>query len=98
MFYSYDILGGEARELHAYKVCYQFLVAASGAFEVMLDDGVNRRTVLLNRSYYGLYLPRMIWRQLENFSTNSLALVLASILCTADDYILNYEKFKTWVK
>ena len=75
VFYSYDIPGGEARGAHAHKECHQFLVAASGAFEVVLDDGVNKRTVLLNRPFYGLHIPPGIWAAEQGFSSGSVCLV-----------------------
>lgn len=78
VFYSYDIPGGEARGAHAHKECHQFLVAASGAFEVVLDDGVNKRTVLLNRPFYGLHIPPGIWASEQGFSSGSICLVLTS--------------------
>jgi len=94
-YWIYDVPGGEVRGGHAYKTLDEFIVALSGSFEVKLDDGKVQRTFLLNRSYYGLYVPRMIWRSLENFSTNSLCLILASNSYNPDDYIYNYQKFKS---
>ena len=93
-FWIYDVPGGESRGGHAYKRSQEFIVALSGSFDVILDDGKEKRTFSLNRSYYGLYVPNGIWRQMENFSTNSLALVLASTEYFPDDYIRNYEKLK----
>ena len=78
VFYSYDIPGGEARGAHAHKECHQFLIAASGSFEVVLDDGVNKRTILLNRPFYGLHIPPGIWASEQGFSSGSVCLVLAS--------------------
>lgn len=78
VFYSYDIPGGESRGAHAHRHCHQFIVAASGSFEVALDDGVNKRTVLLNRPYYGLHVPPGIWAAEQGFSSGSICLVLAS--------------------
>ena len=78
VFYSYDIPGGEARGAHAHKECHQFLIAASGAYEVLLDDGVNKRTVLLNRPFYSLHVPPGIWASEQAFSSGSICLVLAS--------------------
>jgi hypothetical protein len=92
-FWIYDVPGGEIRGGHAYKKNHEFIVALSGSFDVILDDGIKRETFSLNRSYYGLYVPNRIWRQMENFSTNSLALVLASTKYDADDYIYDYEGF-----
>ena len=93
VFYSYDIPGGEARGAHAHKECQQFLVAASGAFEVALDDGINKRTVLLNRPFYGLYVPSGIWAAEQGFSSGSICLVLASEGYDESDYIRDYENF-----
>ena len=78
VFYSYDIPGGEARGAHAHKSCHQLLVAASGSYEVVLDDGINKRTILLNRPFYGLHIPPGIWAAEQGFSSGSICLVLAS--------------------
>ena len=93
VFYSYDIPGGEARGAHAHKECHQFIVAASGAFEVVLDDGRNKRTVLLNRPFYGLHVPPGIWAAEQGFSSGSICLVLASHGYEEEDYIRNYDDF-----
>lgn len=93
VFYSYDIPGGESRGAHAHKACHQFLVAASGAFEVLLDDGKNKRTVLLNRPFYGLHVPPGIWASEQGFSSGSVCLVLASHPYQAEDYIRVYNEF-----
>ena len=93
VFYSYDIPGGESRGAHAHKECHQFLIAASGSFEVLLDDGINKRTVLLNRPFYGLHIPPGIWASEQGFSSGSICLVLASHPYEADDYIRDYEEF-----
>lgn len=93
VFYSYDIPGGEARGAHAHKECHQFLVAASGSYEVVLDDGVNKRTMTLNRPFYGLHIPPGIWAAEQSFSSGSICLVLASHPYDEDDYIRNYEVF-----
>lgn len=93
VFYSYDIPGGESRGAHAHKECHQFLVAASGAFEVLLDDGRNKRTVLLNRPFYGLHVPPGIWASEQGFSSGSVCLVLASHSYEAEDYIRDYNEF-----
>lgn len=90
----YDVPGGEMRGGHAYKELNEFIVALSGSFDVILDDGNEKRTYSLNRSYYGLYVPKMIWRSLENFSTNSLCMILASNKYTEDDYLRDYTDFK----
>lgn len=93
VFYTYDIPGGESRGAHAHKECHQFIVAASGAFEVLLDDGINKRTVLLNRPFYGLHVPPGIWASEQGFSSGAICLVLASDLYSKDDYIRDYEEF-----
>lgn len=93
VFYSYDIPGGEERGAHAHKKCHQLLVAASGSFEVVLDDGVNKRTVLLNRPFYGLHIPPGIWASEQGFSSGSICLVLASHVYDEDDYIREHQEF-----
>jgi dTDP-4-dehydrorhamnose 3,5-epimerase-like enzyme len=93
-YWIYDVPGGEARGGHAYKENQEFIVALSGSFDVVLDDGYTRNVFSLNRSHYGLYVPKGIWRQMENFSTNSLALVLASTKYDISDYIYDYAVFK----
>lgn len=93
VFYSYDIPGGEARGAHAHKECHQFLIAASGAYEVLLDDGINKRTVLLNRPFYGLHVPPGIWASEQAFSSGSICLVLASHGYSEEDYIRDYQEF-----
>ena len=97
-YWIYDVPGGEIRGGHAYKENQEFIIALSGSFDVIIDDGKERETFSLNRSYYGLYIPKGIWRQMENFSTNSLALVLASIPYTPSDYIYDYELFKRQIR
>lgn len=93
-YWIYDVPGGEVRGGHAYKENREFIVALSGSFDVILDDGKERKIYSLNRSYYGLYVPKGIWREMNNFSTNSLALILASTPYDAADYIYDYEQFK----
>lgn len=93
-YWIYDVPGGEIRGGHAYKESQEFIVALSGSFDVILDDGNERETFSLNRSYYGLYVPKGLWRQMQNFSTNSLALIVASTTYNAEDYIYDYEEFK----
>ena len=93
VFYSYDIPGGEDRGAHAHKRCHQFLIAASGSFEVALDDGINKRTVLLNRPFYGLHVPPGIWAAEQGFSSGSICLVLASEAYSEEDYIRNYDDY-----
>lgn len=92
-YWIYDVPGGETRGGHAYKQNEEFIVALSGSFDVLLDDGNGERCFSLNRSYYGLFVPRGWWRSMNNFSTNSVALVLASIPYTPEDYIYDYEAF-----
>ena len=93
-YWIYDVPGGEKRGGHAYKENQEFIVALSGSFDVVLDDGTDKRTFHLNRSYYGLYVPNRLWREMENFSTNSLALVLASVPYSEGDYMRDYDEFK----
>ena len=93
-YWIYDVPGGEKRGGHAYRENQEFIVALSGSFDVVLDDGKEKKLYSLNRSYYGLYVPKGWWRQMENFSTNSLALVLASTPYNKEDYIYDYEEFK----
>ena len=90
-----DVPGGEKRGGHAYYHLQEFIVALSGSFDVVLHDGEKELRFHLNRSYYGLYVPKMYWRELENFSTNSLALILADNDYNEDDYIRNFDNFKT---
>lgn len=92
-FWIYDVPGGETRGGHAYRETQEFIVALSGSFDVVIDDGKAKKTYSLNRSYYGLYVPKMMWRQMVNFSTNSLALVLTSTDYDDSDYIREYETF-----
>ena len=89
----YDVPGGYDRGGHAYKETKEFIVALSGSFNVVVDDGKKRRVYPLNRSYFGLYVPNGIWRKMEDFSTNSLALVLSSTQFDANDYIRDYDEF-----
>jgi len=93
IYYTYDIPGGESRGGHAHLALQQLIIAASGSFTVELDDGAERRSFYLNRSYYGLYIPPMLWRDLTNFSSGSVALVLASEHYDEADYIREYAAF-----
>ncbi|MNS90793.1 TDP-4-oxo-6-deoxy-alpha-D-glucose-3,4-oxoisomerase [compost metagenome] len=93
VFYLYDIPGGESRGAHAHKECHQFLVASSGSFEVLLDDGKTQRLVQLNRPYIGLHIPPGIWASEVNFSSGSICLVLASHTYDEKDYIRNYQEY-----
>ena len=95
-YWIYDVPGGEHRGGHAYKENQEFIVAMSGSFDVILDDGKEKQTFHLNRSYYGLYVPKGLWREMDNFSTNSLALVLSSTKYNVNDYIRDYEEFKRY--
>lgn len=95
-YWIYDVPGGEQRGGHAYKENNEFIVAMSGSFDVHLDDGTEKKTFHLNRSYYGLFVPKGLWREMDNFSTNSLALVLSSTKYNANDYIRDYEEFKRY--
>ncbi len=92
-YWIYDVPGGEDRGGHAFKENQEFVIALSGAFDVVVDDGDNRKTFSLNRSYYGLYIPKGLWRTMENFSTNSFALEFGSVAYTAADYIRDYDEF-----
>lgn len=92
-YWIYDVPGGESRGGHAYKENQEFIVALSGSFDVVVDDGKEKKTFSLNRSYNGLYVPKGMWRVMENFSTNSLALVLSSTKFNMNDYIRNYDDF-----
>lgn len=93
-YWLYDVPGGESRGGHAYRTNQEFIVALSGSFDVILDDGNEKQSFTLNRSYYGLYIPKGLWREMINFSTNSLALILSSTDYDANDYIRDYEEFK----
>lgn len=92
-YWIYDVPGGEIRGGHAFKEQQEIIVALSGSFDVVVDDGQNKQTFSLNRSYYGLYVPVGLWRQMQNFSTNSLALILSSTHYKADDYIYDYNEY-----
>lgn len=94
VYWIYDVPGGEQRGGHAFKQTEELIVALSGSFDVVLNDGEKDRRFHLNRSYYGVYVPMMFWRMLENFSTNSLALIIASTDFNEEDYIRDFDKFK----
>ena len=94
VYWIYDVPGGEVRGGHAYKELQEFFVALSGSFDVVLNDGQNTRAVTLNRSYFGLYVQSMIWRRLENFSTNAVCLILASMPYTEEDYVRDFKIFQ----
>jgi len=93
-YWIYGVPGGEKRGGHAYRELREMIVALSGSFEVHLDDGTRRRTHLLSRGYVGLYVPNMIWRELESFSTNAVCLILASELYSESDYIRDHSEFR----
>ena len=94
-YWIYDVPGGETRGGHAFKEQQEFIVALSGSFDVVLNDGKKELKFSLNRSYYGLYVPKLYWRRMENFSTNSLALIVSDKAYNAQDYIRDFEEFKT---
>lgn len=98
VYWIYDVPGGEFRGSHAFKKSEEFIVAISGSFDVILYDGNEEKHFSLNRSYYGLYVEELVFRRLENFSTNSLALILASTTYDENDYIRNYDEFLTFIK
>ena len=98
VYYLYDVPGGEARGGHAHKQLQQFIIAASGSFDVVLDDSSSKERYHLNRSYYGLYIPSGMWRELDNFSSGSVCLVLASEYFDEQDYIRDYDVFRKYVR
>jgi len=95
-YWIYDVPGGQVRGGHSFKVQQEMIVALSGSFDVVVDDGSAKKTFSLNRSYYGLYIPAGLWRQMQNFSTNSLAMVLSSTHYIVSDYIRDYDDFITY--
>lgn len=94
VFYLYDVPGGQSRAGHALKDVEQVIIAMSGSFDVVLDDGAAKDTITLNRSYFGLYVPSLVWRELENFSSGSVCLVLASKPYSEDAYYRDYDAFR----
>jgi hypothetical protein len=98
VFYLYDVPGGATRAGHALKTCQQFIIAMSGSFDVVLDDGTDTKRYHLNRSYTGLYVPALIWRELENFSSGSVCTVLASEVYDEQSYYRDYEEFRKVVR
>jgi dTDP-4-dehydrorhamnose 3,5-epimerase-like enzyme len=92
-YWIYDVPGGEDRGGHAFKENQEVVIALSGAFDVVVDDGIRQKKFELNRSYYGLYIPAGLWRTMENFSTNSFALEFGSVKYSAEDYIRDYDEF-----
>ena len=97
-YWIYDVPGGQIRGGHAFREQQELIVALSGSFDIVVDDGKVKKTFSLNRSYYGLLVPAGLWRQMQNFSTNSLALVLSSTPFNEDDYIRDYEEFKSLIR
>lgn len=93
VYYLYDVPGGSERGGHAHKALEQFIIAISGSFDVITDDGAKKECYHLNRSYYGLHIPKLIWRELNNFSSGSVCLVVASLPYDEKDYIRNYDDF-----
>jgi hypothetical protein len=94
LYWIYDVPGGDTRGGHAYRELQEVVIALSGSFDLSLSDGTSRRTVTLNRSYYGVYVPSMIWRQMGNFSTNAVCLILASGPYDESDYLRKYDEFE----
>ena len=94
-YWIYDVPGGEIRGSHAFKESHEFIVSLSGSFDVVLHDGKNEKVIHLNRSYYGVYIPSMIWRTLNNFSTNAAALIVSSTSYDENDYIRDFITFKS---
>ena len=92
-YWIYDVPGGESRGGHAFRTNEEFIIALSGAFDVIVDDGIQKTKYTLNRSYYGLFVPAGLWREMENFSTNSLALEFGSTHYDVNDYIRDYDEF-----
>ncbi|OFY13363.1 MAG: hypothetical protein A2X16_00300, partial [Bacteroidetes bacterium GWF2_39_10] len=92
-YWIYDVPGGQVRGGHAFKEQEEFIISMSGSFDIIVDDGNEKKVYSLNRSYYGLYIPRGLWREMRNFSTNSLALVISSTSFTEEDYIRDYDVF-----
>lgn len=98
VYYLYDVPGGESRGAHAHKNLQQIVIAASGGFDITIDDGNNKKTVSLNRSYTGLHLRPGMWRELHNFSSGAICLVLASEMYNPDDYLRDYTEFMAFKK
>lgn len=93
VYYLYDVPGGAVRAGHGHKALHQLLIAMSGSFDIHLDDGFSKKTIHMNRSYYGLYICPMIWRVIDNFSSGAVCMVLASEYYDEDDYFRNYDDF-----
>lgn len=97
VYYLYDVPGGASRAAHGHKALHQLMIAMSGSFDVTLDDGVEKKMFHLNRSYFGLYIPPMMWRDLDNFSSGAVCMVLASDYYDESDYFRSYEDFVSTV-
>jgi len=97
IYYLYDVPSGATRGGHAHKTLNEIMIALSGSFDVVLDDGKEKKKFFLNRPHYGLYIPSGLWREIENFSSNSVALALASNIYLEEDYIRDYEVFKKMI-
>lgn len=97
-YWIYDVPGGEKRGGHSYHENEEIIIALSGSFDIVLNDSVNSSSVSLNRSYYGVFIPKGIWRHMENFSTNAVALIISSTDYNEDDYVRNYETYKSYKK
>tara|TARA_B110000027_G_C16057265_1_gene272762 strand:+ start:354 stop:755 length:402 start_codon:yes stop_codon:yes gene_type:complete len=98
VYWIYDVPGGQVRGGHAFKDQHELIIALSGSFDVVIDDGNEKKTFSLNRSYYGLYVPSKLWREMVNFSTNSIAMVVSSTLFSENDYIRNYDDYLKFIK
>ncbi|WP_232367005.1 sugar 3,4-ketoisomerase [Desulfocicer vacuolatum] len=98
VYWIYDVPGGEKRGGHAFQEQDEVIIALSGSFDVFLDDGTAQKIVHLNRAYHGLYVPKMLWRRMQNFSTNAVAYVLASCPYKAEDYVRNFDAYKTLMR
>lgn len=97
-YWIYDVPGGEIRGSHAFKEQQEFIVALSGSFDITISNGIAEKTYSMNRSYYGLYIPKMVWRRIDNFSTNSLALIVSDKPFNEADYIRDFDEFKNLIK
>lgn len=97
-YWIYDVPGGQTRGGHAFKEQKEFIVALSGSFDVKIQNAEGSKEFSLNRSYYGLYIPNGLWRQMQNFSTNAVALVLSSTFYSEDDYLRDFNEFLEWLK
>jgi oxalate decarboxylase/phosphoglucose isomerase-like protein (cupin superfamily) len=98
VYWIYDVPGGEQRGGHAFREQEEVIIALSGSFDVLLDDGNAQKIVHLNRAYHGLFVPKLLWRRMQNFSTNSVAYVLASCAYTAADYVRDYDEYKSLIQ